>query len=116
MDFVVCESGAWSELFHWFARGSNAISLLVLFVNLFGLMLLTVLFLLVFEITNARELVAKHGKKHHKHAKKHGKHHHEHQQEQHSQQHQPEEVHEHNQKEFRPCPAFANNEIDTHFG
>lgn len=82
----------------------------------------------VYEITNARELVAKHGKKHHKHAKKHGKHHHDHQQEQHSQQHQPEEVHEQNQqadrvasasepvKQFRPRPAFANNEIHPHFG
>jgi len=36
IDFVVCESGSWSEFF------------LVLFVNLFGLILLTVLFLLVF--------------------------------------------------------------------
>jgi len=78
----------------------------------------------IYEITNAKQLVEKHGK-HGKH-KKHGKHAHEHA---HTHEHkhaQPEEAHEQhaaseNVREFRPRPPFStpqqhDNSIHPHFG
>lgn len=95
----------------------------------------------IYEITNAKELVAKHGK-HHKHGKKHGKHHHDAnhghdtvhahdhdhkhgQEDTHAHKNaQPEETHQQaasdNIREFRPRPAFStpreDKNIHPHFG
>jgi len=94
----------------------------------------------IYEITNAKELVAKHGKKHHKHAHKHDKHHEHHAHPEHDQHehdhHEPQaqatntnsivqepHAYEHTEptRQFRPRPAYSvpqtnDDQVHPHFG